>query len=197
MRNQANVEYEKARIYKDLCDGTLRDVRRITWAEFARDDVSKIRGKVSRSITKKTLERFGEFCKPGSPKRPPECLFGGFPIAKFGHYRASNRDAAGAPTGFTASPGTISLALRDCSVAPIWGKPVSERLTMLVAACCIIDGASYVFRERQAARVGGHFRPSSLDREHSSEDLRFTLMHLVLLSINKKTPSATRIPACS
>ena len=44
-------------------------MRRISWAEFAKDDVSKIRGKANRSITKKTLERFGEICKPGSPKR--------------------------------------------------------------------------------------------------------------------------------
>ncbi|MCH8854328.1 MAG: site-specific integrase [Planctomycetes bacterium] len=69
VRDQKRVEYERARLLKDLTDGTHKEVRRISWSEFVADDVSKIKGKVNRTKTKRALERFGELCNPVSPRR--------------------------------------------------------------------------------------------------------------------------------
>lgn len=69
VRDQKRAEYERARLIKDLTDGTHKDVRRISWNEFVADDVSKIKGKENRAKTKRALERFGELCNPVSPRR--------------------------------------------------------------------------------------------------------------------------------
>ncbi len=69
VRDSRRAEYEKARMLKELTDGTYQDVQRISWAEFAKDDVAKIRGINHRNKTKNALSRFGAVCKPASPRR--------------------------------------------------------------------------------------------------------------------------------
>ncbi len=61
------ADREAARLENELVQGTHRDVRRVSWDEFATDHVAKIPGKLNAKDAKKTLELFADACKPYGP----------------------------------------------------------------------------------------------------------------------------------
>ena len=61
------ADREAARLENELIQGTHRDVRRVSWAEFATDHVEKIPGKVNGEEAERTLRMFAEACSPYGP----------------------------------------------------------------------------------------------------------------------------------
>ena len=62
------AEREAAVLEKQIQDGTFREQRRVTWGAFVAEHVANLdRTSATVSDVKRTLEAFGEICKPAGP----------------------------------------------------------------------------------------------------------------------------------
>lgn len=66
--DKKRAERERAKMLSELERGTYQDTRRIAWADFVKDHVSKIEGKRNAVEAKRTLNEFGTMMNPASPK---------------------------------------------------------------------------------------------------------------------------------
>ena len=55
------ADREAAKMEDQLSEGTYRDVRRILWADFVNDHVTKLAGTSNREVARRTLDEFGVF----------------------------------------------------------------------------------------------------------------------------------------
>lgn len=66
--DRKHAEREAARLEDQLSQGTYREARKITWAAFVDDHVSKIEGPGDAVEARRTLDEFGVFANPASPR---------------------------------------------------------------------------------------------------------------------------------
>ncbi len=67
--DKKRADREAATLEGELRAGTHVDIQAIAWVDFVAKHISKIAGKCDAGEAKRTLDEFGEMCKPASPRR--------------------------------------------------------------------------------------------------------------------------------
>jgi|GEM_PF-1870559 len=104
---------QAAKREKELREGTHRNIRRASWADFTDEHCKHITGEANRAEAKRTLKEFGDICNVTEPRR---VTFGDIE-AYVDYLRTEQIDSEGHLSKSSNSPATVAKKIRYLKAA--------------------------------------------------------------------------------